>query len=76
MDWIKVSDELPPINLDDKWERENKISKRVLVFMEGHDRGALFGQYYHNEHYPHWSCEGYMGFDQNRITYWMPIINP
>jgi hypothetical protein len=74
--WISVDTEKPPINWIDKFDAEHKISITVLAFMKDDDRKFYFGQYYHNEIYPHWTVTGYVGFDQERITHWQYLYEP
>lgn len=72
--WINVKDELPEINHSDKYDSEHKISVRVIVFVDGYN--VSFGKYYYNEHCPHWSVEGLLGFDQSKVKYWIPLPSP
>jgi len=74
MQFIKVSDGLPPVNENDQWDFKNGISKRVVVLAG--DFVPMFGRYYYNEKSPRWRMEGLYGFDQNIITHWMEIILP
>lgn len=74
--WISVDAELPIINWIDKWEAEHNISIRVIVFLKDDERGFWFGQYHYNQHYPHWTIEGYNRFAQERITHWHYLIKP
>lgn len=71
--WSNAELYKPEINEKDKWDRENKISARVAVWVEGDDM-ACFGRYFHNSN--HWSLEGRSGFDQSKLKWWQYITNP
>lgn len=72
--WINIKTSKPPVD-EDKFNIENKISKRVLVhFLSLHTKRkyTLFGHYFSNN--DHWSIEGYLG--QFEIIAWSEVNDP
>jgi hypothetical protein len=72
--WILVSERLPERDALDSWNKEHNISAQILLYMSG--TGVVYGRYYGNPISPHFQVTGYIGFDQSRITHWMPLPEP
>lgn len=60
--WTSPDKKKPPVDQDDAWNKENRVSPRLLVaFISQHTKTEhiSFGNYFHKT--DHWSVEGYTG---------------
>lgn len=60
--WIDPKNRLPQIDKTDDYNREHKISPRLLVWVidrEGNDRGVSFATYNHD--IDHWNISDFKG---------------
>lgn len=73
--WSNAKTEKPPINKDDAFDVEHKISKRVVVYyagggIKGHNVG--FGTFHRKVE--EWIVEGFRG--QPNVLYFSEITDP
>lgn len=63
----------PEVNQEDKYSKDNNISERVVIWIEGQEE-ARFARYHYNIN--HWSVEGCTNVKQASIKWWQYITNP
>lgn len=73
MKWVNVLKRLPPINEDDPYDKDNKISIRVLLYVENY--GCCFGNYFYDEDVDMFIVEHMIHIDQYKVTHWA-IVEP
>lgn len=72
MEWKDAKTSKPPINKADKFDFENNISVKVLVYVK--DNGYSFGRYLNRDNYAKWQIDGFLG--NFEVTHYAEITNP
>lgn len=73
--WMNAAKEKPSINRDDKFDKEHKISKRVLVYYKGaltNGYNVGFARFYRE--LEDWVIEGFRG--HATVQYYSEINDP
>lgn len=67
--WIKVTEQLPPANQSNEYDKENNISERVLIYSQ--EFGIRFGYFYRLS--KTWVVEGVRSSNGIEVTHWLPL---
>ena len=71
INWVFAEGNPPEIDQDDKWNKEDRISKEVLTIS---DYGLKWGRFYHRS--GNWSIDGILSGKKLMPKYWAYVVSP
>ena len=70
--WVATSERLPEIDQNDKWNKDNQITKDVLTYSK--EWGMKFGRYHYMAGF--WTIQGVTSSNGVNVDYWVEIKPP
>ena len=70
--WVATSERLPEIDQNDKWNKDNQITKDVLTYSK--EWGMKFGRYHYMAGF--WTIQGVTSSNGVNADYWVEIKPP